>query len=255
MGVLHSLPAHLLITSPHTLHLAITQLQHGCCIHQLQSLLGNSSHHLHSLQLTSVRRHPLQQDFLGCRSQFKGTLPMSPRGDIINQRVSTRTSRGSPPSRSFPRYTCTAPVYGNPTREITEPDWTVLRRVHPLALERFCERVLAEIDRVSRDGAKSRHARYLQIFRIIKDRDREIAGLLDNPKRSHALTMLAQIHSQGLLTEDEFSQFGPRNARCHPNGARRRMKTLARERGNMAKLPACAGRHVVGLAPVFQHDS
>jgi hypothetical protein len=43
-------------------------------------------------------------------------------------------------------------------QEIKEPDWKVLRRVHPLALERFCERVLAEIDRVSRDGAKGHHA-------------------------------------------------------------------------------------------------
>jgi len=33
-------------------------------------------------------------------------------------------------------------------REIKEPDWKVLRRVHPLALERFCEHALAEIDRV-----------------------------------------------------------------------------------------------------------
>ena len=57
-------------------------------------------------------------------------------------------------------------------REIKEPDWKVLRRVHPLALERFCERVLAEIDRVSRDGAKSHHARYLEIFTIIKQSDR-----------------------------------------------------------------------------------
>ncbi len=32
-------------------------------------------------------------------------------------------------------------------REIKkEPDWKVLRRVHPLALERFCERIPAEID-------------------------------------------------------------------------------------------------------------
>jgi hypothetical protein len=94
-------------------------------------------------------------------------------------------------------------------REIKEPDWKVLRRVHPLALERFCESVLAEIDRVSRDGTKSRHARYLQIFRIIKQSDREIARLFDNPRRSHALTMLAQIRSQGLLTEDEFSSLSP----------------------------------------------
>jgi len=94
-------------------------------------------------------------------------------------------------------------------REIKEPDWKVLRRLHPLALERFCKHVLAEIDRVSRDGAKSHHARYLQIFRIIKESDREIARLFDNPRRSHALTMLAQIRAQGLLTDDEFSSLSP----------------------------------------------
>jgi hypothetical protein len=94
-------------------------------------------------------------------------------------------------------------------REIEEPDWKVLRRVHPLALERFCERVLAEIDRVSHDGATSHHARYLQIFRILQQRDPEMARLFDNPRRSHALTMLAQIRSQGLLTEDEFSGLSP----------------------------------------------
>jgi hypothetical protein len=96
-------------------------------------------------------------------------------------------------------------------QEIKEPDWRVLRRVHPRALERFCERVLAQIDGVSRDGAKSHHARYLQIFRIIKESDREIARLFDNPRRSHVLTMLAQIRSQDLLTvtEDEFSSLNP----------------------------------------------
>ena len=93
--------------------------------------------------------------------------------------------------------------------EIRESDWKVLRRVHPLALERFCERVLAEIDCVLRDGAKSHHARYLQIFRIIKQSDGEIARLFDNPRRSHALTMLAGIRSHGLLTEDEFSSLSP----------------------------------------------
>src|SRR5262252_7005736 len=79
-------------------------------------------------------------------------------------------------------------VQGNPMREIKEPDWKVLRRVHPLALERFCEGVLAEIGRVARDGKKSHHARYLKIFKIIKQSDGEIARLFDNPRRSHALT-------------------------------------------------------------------
>jgi hypothetical protein len=52
--------------------------------------------------------------------------------------------------------------------EIRESDWKVLRRVHPLALERFCEPVLAEVARVSREDAKSYHARYLQIFGVIQ---------------------------------------------------------------------------------------
>jgi hypothetical protein len=88
-------------------------------------------------------------------------------------------------------------------REIKEPDWKMLRRVYPLALERRCDGVLAEIDRVSRDGATSHPARYLQIFRILQQR------LIANPRRSHALTMLAQIRSQGLFAEDKFSILSP----------------------------------------------
>lgn len=94
-------------------------------------------------------------------------------------------------------------------REIKEPDWKVLRRVHPLALERFSEGVLAEIDRVLSSGARSHHSRYLEIFKIIRQRDREMARLFDNLRRSHALTVLAEIRSQGLLTEEEFSSLSP----------------------------------------------
>jgi hypothetical protein len=68
--------------------------------------------------------------------------------------------RGTYTSRSFPGYACAAPVHGNAMREIKEPDWKVLRRVHRLALERFCERLLAAIEGVSRDGAKGHHGRY-----------------------------------------------------------------------------------------------
>jgi hypothetical protein len=90
-------------------------------------------------------------------------------------------------------------------REIKETDWKVLRRVHPLAVERFCERVLAEVERVLRDSTRSCHERYLEIFKIIGERDREIARLFNETRRSRALTMLAQIRSEGLLTEEEFS--------------------------------------------------
>jgi hypothetical protein len=97
----------------------------------------------------------------------------------------------------------------NMPREIKEADLKVLRRLHPLALERFCERVLAEIESVKHDDARSFHQRYLDIFEIVERRDREMARIFDNPKRSNALTMLALMRSQGLLMEDEYFSLSP----------------------------------------------
>ena len=84
----------------------------------------------------------------------------------------------------------------------------MLRRIHPLALERYCERTLAEIERVTNNSAQSAHQRYLEIFKIIEQRDREIVSnsMINDPKRSNALTMLARIRAAGMLTEDEFSR-------------------------------------------------
>lgn len=92
---------------------------------------------------------------------------------------------------------------------IAEADWKLLRRVHPLALDRYCESVLAEIERVMHKSGQSPHRRYLDIFKIIERRDREIASIFNDPKRSNALTMLARIRAAGLLTEGEFSSLGP----------------------------------------------
>jgi len=92
---------------------------------------------------------------------------------------------------------------------IAEADWKVLRRLHPLALERFCERVLAEIEQVMKNRMQSAHQRYVDDFRIVERRDRDIARLFNDPKRSHALTILTGIRSEGLLTDDEFSASSP----------------------------------------------
>jgi len=81
--------------------------------------------------------------------------------------------------------------------------------LHPLAVERFCEGVLAEVDRVMHNRTEGAHQRYLDIFRIMERRDREMAGLFNDLKRSQGLMMLARIRSAGLLTEEEFSNLSP----------------------------------------------
>jgi hypothetical protein len=92
-------------------------------------------------------------------------------------------------------------------REIKESDWKFLRQFHKEALERFCERILSEIERINSDGAKSFHQRYLDIYKIIHRRDKEIAQTFNGLRRSTALIQLASMKRRGLLTDDELLCF------------------------------------------------
>ena len=90
---------------------------------------------------------------------------------------------------------------------IAEGDWKVLREIHRVALDRFCERVLGEIAAVAVDAGRGNHERYLAVRGIIKRRDLELADAFDDLRRSNALMKLACIQSHGLVTDDEFDRF------------------------------------------------
>jgi hypothetical protein len=92
-------------------------------------------------------------------------------------------------------------------REIKESDWKTLRRLQPLALERFCKRVLDEIESARNDSTRNFHQRYLDVYRIVKERDRQIADMFNDVRRSNAIHKLALIRSSGLLEESEFASF------------------------------------------------
>jgi hypothetical protein len=94
-------------------------------------------------------------------------------------------------------------------RQIEEADWRVFRQLHPVALERFCERIVGEIERIRSNEAKSFHQRYIEISRLIKKRDRQIGEAFNDLRRSTALLQIATIRSHGLWTEEEFMRFSP----------------------------------------------
>jgi hypothetical protein len=88
-----------------------------------------------------------------------------------------------------------------------ESDWKLFRKLQPLALERFCQRVLDEIGRLAADADKSTHERYLAVYRLLKKRDRSLADAFNDPRRSTALVQLARIRAEELLTQEEFDRF------------------------------------------------
>jgi len=94
-------------------------------------------------------------------------------------------------------------------RGIHEPDWKLFRKLQPLALDRFCQRVITEVSRLTADTDKSNHERYLAMYKLLQQRDEEIADAFNDTRRSTALVQLAHIWFQELLTEEEFARFSP----------------------------------------------
>lgn len=93
--------------------------------------------------------------------------------------------------------------------QIKESDWKLLSQLKTDALERFCQRILSEIESINANHAISAHQRYLEIYQIIERRDKEIAQTFNDHRRSTAFNELAAIQSHGLLTPEEFLRFSP----------------------------------------------
>jgi hypothetical protein len=93
--------------------------------------------------------------------------------------------------------------------DIKESDWKLFRKLRSLALDRFCQRVCSEVARIADETGQTPHERYLAIYQLMREKDRALAEMFDDPRRSTALFQLALIYSQGLLSEEEFAGFAP----------------------------------------------
>ena len=86
-------------------------------------------------------------------------------------------------------------------QQIKESDWRLLREVAPVALDRFCQRALDEVQQVLSKSKSNPHQRNLKIYRLMKKRDKELGYAFDDLRRSNALLKLSAIKSHDLLTD------------------------------------------------------
>jgi hypothetical protein len=90
---------------------------------------------------------------------------------------------------------------------LPEVDWQLLRRLHPMALDRFCRQALAEVVSVAQDQTRTAHDRFLAVARLIEERNGDVQGAFDDLRRLTGLVRLAHLRTLGLLTDEEFSGF------------------------------------------------
>jgi len=90
---------------------------------------------------------------------------------------------------------------------LPESDWKIFRELYSRALERFCQRVLADVERISGDSKKTAQERYLKVYRLVTNRDQDLARAFDGPRRSQVISQLTLMYSMGLLEPEELDRF------------------------------------------------
>ena len=93
------------------------------------------------------------------------------------------------------------------TRDIQESDWKVLKKLHEVALNRFCQRALSDIEGIVADPSRTPHQRYIALYETVQRRDKDLAKVFDNPSRSKAFLQIAALRSRHLIENEEFLRF------------------------------------------------
>jgi hypothetical protein len=91
---------------------------------------------------------------------------------------------------------------------IEESDWRHLRDLQPVLLDRCCRRILSAAEEIVAKHEEAAHPRYLAMYKLIHDRDRELADMFNDVRRSNAFVRILLLRRNGLFTDEEFAGFG-----------------------------------------------
>jgi hypothetical protein len=89
---------------------------------------------------------------------------------------------------------------------MTESEWKILRTVKQAALERLCGRILDECQ-VAIQASGTNHERYLRLFQVVEQGDKDIAWAFNGLRRSTADVSLGVMARLGLVTDEELGRF------------------------------------------------
>jgi hypothetical protein len=94
-----------------------------------------------------------------------------------------------------------------------ESDWKVFKQIKEKAIETFCNNALAEYEEIIKNKEDDPHETYTYLYKLVINRDKQMALLFDGHSRSKASLQLLAIRGEGLADEamlkklsDEFLQ-------------------------------------------------
>jgi hypothetical protein len=90
---------------------------------------------------------------------------------------------------------------------IPESDWRHFKEVRQKLLDRHCTRTLKQVAAVSQSTQGTAYERYIKVYKLMEERDRQIAHAFNDFRRSTAIRQLSVMRRMKLLTDEDFSVF------------------------------------------------
>lgn len=90
---------------------------------------------------------------------------------------------------------------------IPESNWKKIRAIKDKKLNALCADILDEINQEIMDKEDKNHKAYLKVWDIVNTKDKDIADMFNDIRRSNAVFKLALWYKNGYLTEKELNEF------------------------------------------------
>jgi hypothetical protein len=85
---------------------------------------------------------------------------------------------------------------------ISESDWKQFKKIKEAALERFCATILSDVSEgLGCKDIPTNHGKYIYLYRLIENYDKQIALLFHDHSRSKATIQLLMLRQEGLVSD------------------------------------------------------
>jgi len=83
-----------------------------------------------------------------------------------------------------------------------ESDWKLFKQIKEQAIWLFCNNALSEYEEIIKNKSDNSRETYTYLYRLVINRDNQMALLFDGHSRSKASLQLLAIRGEGLANED-----------------------------------------------------
>ncbi len=98
-----------------------------------------------------------------------------------------------------------------------ESDWKIFKQIKEKALEKYCLSAFVNFSEIINNEKVHAHDRYLELYNLVRERDKEMEKIFDGHSRSKATIQLLLIRKNGLadiellksISEDFFQETDP----------------------------------------------